>query len=104
MNKSILIIDKPVNCDECDICCLRVTENGEQMEFCPMTGWMEIKTAQEGIQSNCPLKAMPVKEPCNYYNFETYVNGYGKGWNDCIDYLNDKGRWEKKQEKKDVET
>lgn len=97
-DKMILVIDKSVNCDECDICYPRVAEDGERMEFCPMTGWMKIETAKEGIQPNCPLKKLPQTRPCNYYDFEHYTSGYDKGWNDCVDYLSEEGRWKNKNE------
>ena len=99
MDKSILAIDKPANCDECDICYYKDKEL-----FCPFVGFLVDKDYTEIIHDDCPLKSMPVKQPCNYYDFENYTNGYSKGWNDCVDYLNEEGRWEKKQEKKDGTT
>lgn len=74
MRKSILIIDKPKNCDDCKLCldnaCL-VTET----------------VINDVIPDDCPLVDLPDKQVCNERDFEHYVNGYGKGWNDYRGHL-----------------
>lgn len=84
--KSVLIIDTPVNCDECDLCYLK----SEDKWYCPMVGFMDRAMMQER-HSSCPLKPLPEKMPCNYYTAEGFNNGYDKGWNDYRDHLT--GEW-----------
>lgn len=76
MRKAILVIDMPKSCDECPLmfrheeerCCWAEGRNS----FTTKPGW-------------CPLKAFPVRDD-GIYSLE-YSNGYQKGWNDCIKYL-----------------
>lgn len=80
MRKSVLLIDKPENCIDCplqadDKAC-EITE----------TSFKDINPARE-ILSDCPLKDLPDKQVCNERDFEHYVNGYGKGWNDYRGHL-----------------
>ena len=45
----------------------------------------------DGRLKNCPIRTLPEKQVCNYYEFETFVNGVAKGWNDCIDHITGEG-------------
>ena len=97
--KSMLIIDKPACCNECALCYkhddIYKDGNNHPNLFCPVLGWVDIELGNIKIQEGCPLKDMPVREPQNDYNFENYKNGIAVGWNDCVDYLLGKGRWER---------
>ena len=82
MRKSVLIIDKPKKCDDCP--CSYFTE-GAQSDYCKVTD-SEISNSNE-VLKDCPLKDLPDKQVCNERDFEHYVNGYGKGWNDYRGHL-----------------
>lgn len=45
----------------------------------------------DGRLEECPIKRLPTKQTCDYYNFADYTNGVAKGWNDCIDHLTGEG-------------
>ena len=85
--KSMLIVDKPNNCDECDICYVRRTSKGERMLFCPIVGWMDIEQGKESINENCPLRPVPLRQVANDYDFEHYDNGVSVGWNRCLEAI-----------------
>ena len=86
----MLVVDTPECCDECDI---SLYDKDKQEIYCPFAGFMNFELGKMGIHEDCPLKNMPVKEPCNEYDFEHFVTGRSIGWNDCVDYLNNEGRW-----------
>ena len=78
--KSTLIIDTPTNCIDCplnhkDIAC-EITE----------TSFKDIQANKQVLQ-DCPLRPLPDKQVCNNYNFENFVNGRIRGWNDYYDML-----------------
>lgn len=86
MSKSVLVIDKPNSCDECDLCHLK--EDGIEnrlVTFCSATS--SIIVGKDTISEDCPLVTLPEKRPCNYLTFEGYTNGYDKGWNDYRDTI-----------------
>ena len=86
MNKAILVIDMPKNCDECPcedrdypVCCVL---NKERKCYAKRPNW-------------CPLKPIPKR---NKYDVEKYAivdyenditlgHYLNKGWNDCIDEI-----------------
>lgn len=80
--KSLLAIDTPKNCDECDLCCS--FDSGNHWVCVPASS--VVKNTQV-IDEVCPLHELPKKHICNEYDFEHYSNGYGKGFNDAIDMI-----------------
>lgn len=81
MNKAFLLIDKPSCCDECVLC------RSLDVNRIVCTGYsFEIHNVRI-LHDKCPLKDLPQKTPCNYRDFEHYVEGYRKGWNDVIEQM-----------------
>lgn len=83
MNKSILVIDTPMSCEDCELCtngyiCLRLGEVDESVE----NGTIDLR---------CPLKPMPQKlsiESGSITNtFKDSTKYMHIGYNDCIDEL-----------------
>lgn len=87
--KSVLVIDTPTRCDECQLCydkwfCL-VTENKiekiddeDDLEYeCPIPSW-------------CPLRPLPSYKDikCEWKNVEdVWVDGANHGHNACLDEI-----------------
>ena len=93
MNKSILILDTPKSCAECDI---RFTD--DYTHWCPWKNaqtyvyeYVENKTKPEW----CPLSPLPPKKELSHYIQRGDAKGMihqllymqDKGWNDCIDII-----------------
>ncbi len=72
--KSVLVIDKPVNCNECYL----------YHDVCPILGPINDTSK---ISENCPLRDLPNREACNEYDFEHYRNGVSVGWNRCLEKI-----------------
>ena len=78
MNKSILIIDTPFGCEDCELCiddyfCLRLGEVDESVE----NGTKDLR---------CPLRPIPYKrEAIGILN--DYERGKILGYNVCIDEI-----------------
>lgn len=83
MRKSVLIIDKPENCIDCP---LQADDKACGITETSFTS-NKVFEANAEILSDCPLKDLPDKQVCNERDFEHYVNGYGKGWNDYRGHL-----------------
>lgn len=85
--KSVLIIDKPQNCDECDICYLKPVGYGTvtQELFCPIVGYIDVELGKAGIHEECPLRDLPSFQVANEYEFQNYDNGVSVGWNRCLE-------------------
>ena len=81
MNKSVLILDTPVNCDECDLC-----RSLDVVGFMCMANNTILKDVQNKCE-DCPLKDLPTKRVTNDYIFQGYTYGYNKGFNDAIDMI-----------------
>lgn len=80
MNKAVYIINKPQSCTDCFLCKDYKCQHLDTM----------ILEEVDGVRPflpECPLKALPEKNPCNYYDFEKYQSGYDKGWNDFYDKI-----------------
>lgn len=75
MSKSVLVIDTPYICADCKLCW-----NG----ICVV---MDAEVKNDSIHKECPLKTLPPKEQCNYYNFENFDTGRRRGWNDFHDMI-----------------
>ena len=72
MSKSILVMDTPSCCNECDVICMKyysAIQNGD----------IEILTKPDG----CPLKELPQKMEGKEYSLIKI--GEKKGYNACID-------------------
>ena len=73
--KSVLLIDKPECCYNC------IMNNNQMSCWITETSFKDFDMEKE-ILEDCPLVDLPDKQVCNERDFEHYVNGYGKGWND----------------------
>lgn len=80
MRKSVLIIDKPENCIDCPL------QADDKACGITETSFKDIQANKQVLQ-DCPLRPLPDKQVCNEKDFEHYVNGYGKGWNDFRGHL-----------------
>ena len=81
MSKSVLVVDTPCSCTDCDLC---IQNNADGDMRCLILG---SGAPVNSIHENCPLIQLPQKRPCNYLTFEGYTNGYDKGWNDYRDTI-----------------
>lgn len=85
MSKAILVIDMPESCGSCDICFL-----DEYSYFCSaslLVGVLEdvYEYVRGGTKPDwCPLKLAPEKK-LPYITSSDYLNGFGSGYNACID-------------------
>ena len=86
MSKSILVIDTPENCNECELRAL--TECDYDKEFyCVANG----ENVEEFVCSKtkpdwCPLRDLPEKKEENKYH-NNYERGIVDGFNACIDEI-----------------
>lgn len=83
MSKVIAVMDKPKNCEECDLyVCYRQYAGDKGDCFCGMT---KQDTPSNGRPSWCPLKPMPKKKDTKY---NPARNPYTtEGYNACIDEI-----------------
>ena len=103
-NKSILILDTPKECRQCDLCYYE--ESTDHLKaFCAAKEYF----CSDKIYSNktyrevnmytkpswCPLASLPLHKDLTQYIHrgcgKTMANGmmyvYDQGWNDCIDFI-----------------
>ena len=82
MSKAVLVMDMPSCCEEC----FALDFHGDYPR-CMITDEQRGYTFNTRSQrmTYCPLKTMPVRDD-GIYLLE-YSNGYQRGWNDCIKYL-----------------
>ena len=78
--KSALIIETPTNCIDCPL------QADDKACGITETSFKDIQANKQVLQ-DCPLRPLPSKQVCNYYNFENFVNGRIRGWNDYYDML-----------------
>ena len=78
--KSALIIDTPTNCIDCPL------QADDKACGITETSFKDIQTDTQ-VLHDCPLRHLPEKQVCNNYNFENFVNGRIRGWNDYYDML-----------------
>ena len=90
--------EDPLNCGLCPFAEDKVSEllpgdKGKLRTYCNKLSKDVLPgdIGSDGRLKDCPIKELPKKRSCNYYNFEGYNNGYDKGWNDCIDHLTGEG-------------
>ena len=80
--KAILVIDMPEQCDDCDFC-----QGGYLLSYlCGLTG-EEFEFVNGERKQFCPLKPLPDKIDQGYPPCGVYYEGYGDGWDDCIDKI-----------------
>lgn len=90
MSKSVLVIDTPENCLDCQFC----YELDEGVEACCSisdddkdTNLMKKINCEYGYGQGkpdwCPLKPLPEEDHENHYPDE-WEDGYADGWNDCL--------------------
>ncbi len=90
MSKSVLVIDTPENCLDCQFC----YELDEGIEACCSImdddkdkSLMKKIDCEDGYCQDkpnwCPLKYLPEEDSENYYPDEL-LDGYANGWNDCL--------------------
>lgn len=92
-NKSVLILDTPETCVDCQFCCefhegtkacCSITDNDKDK-----TLMKEIDCEDgycQGKPNWCPLKPLPDKDDFDDPNDE-YYTGCRDGWNDCLDEI-----------------
>lgn len=92
MSKSVLVIDTPERCIDCEI----GQDYSNIIEICvscPIAGKSALDGEAESIPDWCPLKPLPEKmKVTRLYNGEYFKAGgkppsYKIGWNKCIDAI-----------------
>ena len=100
MNKAIVIVDTPINCNDCKFCIVDYSFWGDIRESkCLITEKNNIvAVGKETIDKNCPLKPLPEKRYTVEENKEFNVDEeealeliaktfLDSGWNACIDEI-----------------
>lgn len=88
MNKSILVMDTPINCDDCPLKVLD-TDLYYTTYACQNVGCKTNDILKNiRYEMNCPLKPLPRKEKGrNWHTLIAKENTYVCGWNDCLDEI-----------------
>lgn len=90
--KSVLVINTPDSCFDCDICSTYYDDMHEEyVRYCELVGNVPLY----GIHKDCPLKPLPSKKvPAFDPNSASYDEEYEKrimneidGWNACLEEL-----------------
>ena len=81
MRKSVLVIDTPEKCLDCNLCVLDMDGSiscyYNKREICSNVG-------ENNSRPNwCPLKSLPEEDHEDHYPDE-WEDGYADGWNDCL--------------------
>lgn len=90
--KAILVIDKPENCDDCQLMHSYYDHDYGWIKKCVGSGVNDCIVFKKKLEDYCPLKPIPKKKPTlNTYVVEDMkkqiVDIHSVGWNDCIDEL-----------------
>ncbi len=85
MSKSVLVIDTPERCIDCEIG-QNMSNSMEVCIRCPIAGKSALDKETETIPGWCPLKPLPEKVTKSYFPVE-FCDGYAAGWNTCIDKI-----------------
>ena len=94
MSKSVLVIDTPTKCFNCQLC-----ECIDDEYYC--IGYTTKESSYIGVEDNntilphCPLHLLPQPEVANEYDFESYKNGVSIGWNRCLEKITGEPTWRK---------
>ena len=92
MSKSVLVIDTPERCIDCEIG-QNYSNIIETCVSCPIAGKSALDGEAESIPNRFPLKPLPEKmKLTGKYNQEYFEKGgkipsYKIGWNACIDEI-----------------
>ena len=83
--KVVYVMEKPKSCEECDLC---HDTRCEPLDMLIMDREEDDVTyIIEPYLKECPLRPLPEKVPCNYYDFEHFDTGHDRGWNDFYDKI-----------------
>ena len=78
MSKSIIVIDTPTSCEECNLCAGFMGKH-----YCPPR---DTEVSKGERDCSCPLRDIP--EPLPYSEDKGMANAsYIQGWNDCLKAL-----------------
>jgi len=92
--KAILLIDMPKKCYECPLCA-EETIYDKKVFICK--GYESEIENLDDKEDWCPLRPLPQKNikdrdktpTIDYETDITLADVYNRGWNDCIDYIED---------------
>jgi hypothetical protein len=85
MSKSVLVIDTPERCIDCEIG-QNYSNMLETYISCPITGKCVLDKDAEMIPDWCPFMDLPEKDNGDY-PANTFDAGFAEGWNQCIDEI-----------------
>lgn len=85
MSKSVLVIDTPERCIDCEIG-QNYSSIIETWISCPIAGKSVLDGEAESIPDWCPLMDLPEKDNGDY-PANTFDAGFVEGWNQCIDEI-----------------
>ena len=85
MSKSVLVIDTPERCIDCEIG-QNYSNIIETCVSCPIAGKSALDGEAESIPGWCPLMDLPEKDNGDY-PANTFDAGFVEGWNECIDEI-----------------
>ena len=85
MSKSVLVIDMPERCIDCEIG-QNYSSIIEAWISCPIAGKSVLYGEAESIPDWCPLMDLPEKDNGDY-PANTFDAGFVEGWNQCIDEI-----------------
>lgn len=79
--KSVLVINTPDSCFDCDICSTYYDDMHEEyVRYCELVGNVPLY----GIHKDCPLKPLPEKLREGAHGG---IYRYDEGWNQCLDEI-----------------
>ena len=95
MSKSVIVIDTPETCVDCQFCC---EFHEDTKACCSITDYDKDKTLMKEIDCEdgycqgkpnwCPLKPLPDrKEITEKYRWEDRLPSFKCGWNWCLDEI-----------------
>nr|DAZ20358.1 MAG TPA: hypothetical protein [Caudoviricetes sp.] len=84
MSKSVLVIDTPERCIDCEIG-QNYSNIIETCVSCPIAGKSALDGEAESIPDWCPLKPLP--EKMTGVAQTDHWNSIKEGWNECIDEI-----------------
>ena len=88
--KSILVVDEPRVCSECDLFKNYYDEEHEEWDYCCAytEQIIDIDEAEQHRHKDCPLKSMPKKKGISLKEaIGEKCSCYSDGWNDCIEAI-----------------
>lgn len=85
MSKSVLVIDTPERCIDCEIG-QNYSSIIETCVFCPIAGKSTLDGEVESIPDWCPLMDLPEKDDFDD-PYDEYYTGYRDGWNRCLEEI-----------------